>query len=292
MRWKRGSRPAAVLLVLGASLTATATPAAAAPLPAPSGFTVKASNGYSIFVFGARGRGKDEPDQVGIFVTGKTGSAAYSTPATLTETTIKADLGSLGKIDVSFQPSGQARKVQPLCIDPVSFDSGHYEGTIVFHGEEDYTDLEATRAPGDIGFLLDVICPGSGGAIGPGLPGAQLEVRSGPRQSDAHMTVIKNRPRGPAHYEVSVSEEYEGVAILRFANPVLPARSFKYDPRIQTAMVRPPAPFSGTAQFHRKAKPANRWTGNLTVDLPGRSDVPLTGGNLRAGLAHAHWDWE
>lgn len=70
-----------------------------------------------------------------------------------------------------------------------------------------------------------------------------------------------------------------------------PAHSFEYDPKARTATVRPPAPFSGVAQFHRNAKPSHRWTGDLTVDLPGREDVKLAGAGFRARLAHAHWSW-
>jgi hypothetical protein len=103
--------------------------------------------------------------------------------------------------------------------------------------------------------------------------------------------VIKNRPKARAHYEVGISEMSNGISIGRFAGLVTPAGTFTYDPKVLTATLSPPAPFSGSAQFHRSAKPANRWSGNLTVDLPGRAGVKLTGGGLTARLAHAHWDW-
>lgn len=289
------TRPLAALLLLGALLVAagvTAAPANAKRLPYPPGFTIEASNGYSAFVLGIPAR-KSHPSTIAIFVTGKSGEAYYTTPATVTETSFQASLGSLGEIAVTFHPSGQARTERSECGGkPVSFDSGYYEGTIGFHGEEGFTEAEATRAPGDIGFLLDIVCPGiSGGSGGLFLPGAELDVDAHNHKLGPHLMVVKNRPKARAHYEVGVSEVRDGISIGRLAGLIAPAGTFTYDPKVQAATLRPPAPFSGSAQFHRGANPANRWTGNLTVDLPGRAGVKLTGGGLKAKLAHAHWDW-
>lgn len=263
---------------------------------APPGFTMRASNGYSMFVFGSAAY-KGRPASLAIFVTGKSGGVIYSTPATVTETSIQANLGALGEIAVTFHSSGQARTERSSCGGkPVSFDSGYYEGTIDFHGEEGYTAVEATRAAGDLGFLLDIVCPGIsgvtvGGAESSFFPGAELDVNWPGSRHLPHLKVVKNRPGARAHFEAGISEEHEGIAVARFIGAIAPAGTFEYDPLVKTATVHPPAPFSGTAQFHRNAKPANRWTGDLKVDLPGKADVKLTGSNTRAKLAHAHWDW-
>ncbi len=228
-----------------------------------------------------------------IFVTSKTDGAFYSAPATVTETSLEADLGVLGKIAVTFHPSGQARTVRSRCGGkPFSFDSGNYEGTIDFHGEEGYTAIEAPAARGDLGFLIDIVCPGIlGSSGGPFLPGAELNVDEKRARFGPHLKVVKNHPGGRAHFEASISEKRGGVSIERFTSIISPARAFAYDDQIQAATVRPPAPFSGTAHFRRTAKLANRWTGDLTVDFPGRPNVKLTGGDLQVSLAHAHWDW-
>lgn len=289
----------AALLVL-CGLAATCSPAVAdsSQLPAPVGFTVQGSNGYSIFVFGVVAH-RGTPATVGIDASRGKSAAFYTVPGTVTETSIQAELGALGRIAVAFHPSGRPRTARSACSDkPVHFDSGFYEGTIDFHGEEGYTAVEATRAPGDLGFLLDLVCSGiSGGSGGPFLPGAELEVEArGPRPPHLNrlgpsLKVVKNRPRAPAHFEVSLSEEHEGIGILRLINPIAPANAFEYDPRVRTATVHPPPPFAGTARFHRNAKPANQWTGDLIADLPGKSGVRLTGTDLRARLVHAKWDW-
>lgn len=290
---KRGSIVA--LSILGALLPivgATAAPANATRLPYPPGFKIEASNGYSMFVFGVPAR-EGHPPTLAIFVTGKNDGAFYSAPATVTEKSIQASLGSLGEIAVTFHPSGKARPERSECGGkPFSFDSGRYEGTIDFHGEEGFTGIEATSAPGDLGFLLNIVCPGmSGSSGGAFMPGAELDLRANRSKTGPHLRVVKNRPKARAHYEVSVSEMSNGVSIERFAGLIAPAGTFSYDPKVQTATLHPPAPFSGSARFHQGAKPQNRWTGNLTVDLPGKAGVALTGGGLRAKLAHAHWDW-
>jgi hypothetical protein len=263
-----------------------------APLPAPGAFKVKGSNGYSLFVLGAPAH-KGQPANVAIFVQGKRGGAFYDARATVTEASMRANFGALGEIAVTFQPSGQAKRVRPSCGGKsFAFDSGSYEGTIRFNGEEEFTSAEATSAKGDLGFLLDLLCPGiSGGSGGPFLPGAELNAYAGASRQSAHVKVVKNRPSAAAHYEADVSEVHEGVSIGRFASVVEPAGTFVFDSKVQTATLHPSAPFSGIGRFNRAANPANRWSGDLTVDLPGRAGVELTGSADRAKLAHAHWDF-
>lgn len=260
--------------------------------PPPGVFSVEGSNGYSLLVFGAPAH-KGKPASVGIFVTGRKGGAIYAAPATVTETSIQASLGALGEIAVTFHPSGEERKVRSKCGGkPVAFDSGYYEGTIAFHGEEGYTSVDATKASGDLGFLIDIVCPGiSGERGGPFLPGAELDAYADGSSNGAHLRVVKNRPAARAHYEAGISEFHEGIAISRFTGAIEPAGTFVFDPKVQTATVHASAPFAGSARFHRAAKPANRWSGNLTVDLPGKSATRLTGKADRASLSHAHWDW-
>jgi hypothetical protein len=258
------------------------------PLPAAGGFRVKAGNGYSLVVLGVSARG-GHPASVEIVVSGRHRGVVYSAPATVTETSIQANLGELGEISVAFHPSGRPTTVRPKCGgSPVSFDSGSYEGTIDFHGEEGYTEVDATSAPGNLDFWLDALCLGIGGGSGPLLPGAELHIRN--PQLGPEFTVVKNRPDAPARVEVGVSEYRDGISIERFTALLMPTGSFKYDPRLQVATLDPPLPFAGSGRFDRSKKASKRWSGDLTIDMPGREGVPLTGSGLRATLVHAEWD--
>lgn len=255
----------------------------------PLGFRLQGSNGYSFDVVGAQAR-KEFPAKVVIIVSREHTEAAYFASATVTDTSIQADFGDLGEIAVTFHPSGRPATARAKCGGkPVSFDSGYYEGTIEFHGEEGYTEVAAASAPGSIDFFLDALCFGiSTGRGGPFMPGAELRIRN--PQLGPELSVIKNGPSARARFEVSVSEYHEGISILRSTTLLLPARTFRYNPRLETATLRPPAPFAGTARFDRHKKASRRWSGDLTVDMPGRADVPLTGSKLRATLIHAGWE--
>jgi hypothetical protein len=205
----------------------------------------------------------------------------YEFPAIITETSIQADLGNLGEISVSFHPSGRAASIP--CERDIRFDSGNYEGTIDFHGEEGYTTVEASIVPGNIDYIAAELCGESfsGGLVGQGR-GAALDVRNpalGPE-----MKVRKHRPGAAAQVAAWISEYSSGISIERFATAVMPGSAFAYDRRLLTATVRPPAPFAGSARFDRRKKAGQRWSGDLTVDLPGKAAVPLTGPSLRATL--------
>lgn len=286
----------AVVLALLASGSASASPdvpaamagvtlAAPAPVVPPS-FQLQGTNGYAILVVALQSR-ESVPGSVRISVGKGDMAVVYSAPATVTETSIDADLGTLGRISVNFHPSGQLIRQHPKCLKrAVTVLGGNYEGTIAFHGEEDYTEVETTSMPGDIKPLLAMLCGSivTSGGGSPNRRGAELYVRNpglGPRFS-----VVKASPSSPARFFVAVSEYIGGISIERYAGLSVPPSGFRYDRNLQTATLRPPAPFSGTAHFDRRKKANRRWSGDLTIDMPGLADAPLTGRLLRAGLVY------
>jgi hypothetical protein len=274
---------ASTLLPPAASLAAE--PAAPAPV-VPSAFQLQGTNGYSIFVFAVPARG-GLPGSVQVIARKGHMSVRYSAPATVTETSITADLGSLGQIAVDFHAGSPPITKSFKCAgQKVAAVMGSYEGVIAFHGEEGYTSAEAAAVPADFPLELAEACnfAVSGGGGSPNLRSAELYVRNpglGPRFS-----VFKATPRSPARFFVEASEYNAGISIERVASLVMAPASFRYGANLQTAIVRPPAPFSGAAHFDRRKKANRRWSGDLSVDLPGLADAPLTGPLLRAGLVH------
>jgi hypothetical protein len=100
----------------------------------PPGFKLTASNGYTLSVLGFEnpktGRGA-------IFLTMRSrhAEAFYSVPASIGPTSIEADLGTIGRIDVDFVSSGQSRAERSACGSKfVLVDSGRYEGTLISRG--------------------------------------------------------------------------------------------------------------------------------------------------------------
>lgn len=282
-----------VVALLAVCLLVPATASAGEEFEGAFGaFTLKASNGFRMFVL-ASSRHADGRGELLISVGTKASSVLYATGATVTPTGIEADLGELGRIDLEYVPTGVKERVRSRCDDDVaSFEKASYQGTFEFRGEEGFTSVSATRIPVDNRFWLDLICGGAGfgETRGGGLPGARLRVLPKHGKASAlDFAVRKNRPSARSLLTVRVKERRHGIDISRGMEALVGSAAFDYDPLLRTATVAPPAPFDGSASFHRNAPPASRWTGNLTVDLPGRADVPLSGPGFRVTLVPAHW---
>lgn len=258
----------------------------------PPGFRLKSSNGFTIKLIALRGVMTSSVAFAIVEVSDGTSSVSYSTAATASEGLIEVDLGDLGRIAVSFHATGGTTTERSACDKrrALHVENGYYEGTIDFHGEEGYTEVEASRAKGDARMLLDIVCGAeSESGTGPGLPGAELRVR-GPRKSSLpSMIAVENDPRAPVQLEATAGEQRGEISIERTIRTKAPRTAFDYDGKLRTAVFEPPAPFSGRASFRRMGPHKSLWSGNLSVDLPGRSDVRLTGGKLRASLFRARF---
>jgi hypothetical protein len=263
-------------------------------------FKVAADNGYSIFVIAASERADGKGKAV-LFVGRGDGGAVYDAPATVTATRIEADLGGLGAIALDVVPSGRQVKLRSRCADerphrrsPVTYEPPLYRGNFEFHGEEGFTAAAAAPPRDYSQFFLEVLCGAvsSGEFGGAGVPGARLRLRSHRGSSRLDLQANKNHPGAGTRFAVEVHERRGGVGITRSRTLWVGAAAFDYDPLLRLATLAPPAPFSGRAIFRRDAATANRWSGNLTVDLPGRSKVPLTGARVQATLVRSCWQGE
>jgi hypothetical protein len=124
---------------------------------------------------------------------------------------------------------------------------------------------------------------------GDDVPGAGLRLHSGRGKVTLDLTARKNGPGKRTQLQVELGEERAGISISRAMSQWVGADAFAYDPLLRMAVLAPPAPFSGSGSFHRNAAAPGRWSGDLTVDLPGRSDVPLTGLGVKATLVSGCW---
>jgi hypothetical protein len=256
-------------------------------------FRVGASNGYSILAFAANERA-DGRGEIVLFVGRKNAGATYVAPAMLTATSLEADLGSLGEVSLDVIPSGKKKRLRSRCgaePETASFEPQRYRGNFEFHGEEGYTEAVTDIPREYTRFFVDLLCPGvtSGETGGASLPGARLRLRSHEGSARLNLQANKNRPAARSRFEVNLHEKRDGITISRYALLHAGADAFDYDPLLRSATLEPPAPFSGRATFHHGGAAANRWTGNLMVDLPGRANVPLTGTGIGATLIHSCW---
>jgi hypothetical protein len=269
---------------------APSAPVPREPLHIPTAFELPAGDGYTLDavatvpIVGSEG-------SLRLTLSAKGREVTYVAPATVTETSIQANLGALGEIAVEFQRTNKAVSVS-CQQQKVRFDSGSWVGTIQFHGEEGYAAVEATSAPTNPKRLVGESCGSlfGSGSSGP-WRGAELFIRNpglGPQ-----LSVYEHRPGAAAlivarlrEYIPGTSSGYNtGIEIERSVATWMPGSDFTYDHhRLRTATVTPPAPFAGTADLDLGLKAGKRWSGDLTVDMPGRADVPLTGRPLRAYL--------
>jgi hypothetical protein len=282
-----GRRLAAAVVVGGALLAPATATALDSDLKHSYAFKLGASNGYSILAFAASER-VDGRGEFVLFVSGKGASVTYAAPATVTATRIDADLGALGGVSLDVLPSGKKRDLRSRCASEprtTTIEPPLFRGSFEFHGEEGYTDAVSGSPHEYTAFFLDLLCAGvgSGEVGGADAPGARLRLQSHRLSLQAN----KNRPGARTRFEIETHESRPGISISRYRTLWVGAGAFDFGPSLRTATLAPPPPFSGQASFRRDAAPARRWTGNLTVDLPGRSDVPLVGRGVAATLAPA-----
>lgn len=281
----------AVAMLFGSFLTGLAALpiASASSLGPPPGFRLEGSNGYTV-----RAISFDAPegrrDELLLFVSRPHSIVVYATRAMVTDGSIAADLGSVGSVDLHFVPTGKTAAERSACAKkPFKFDAGFYEGTIDLDGEEGFMHAHATRARGEIRTLASLLCSGGVGSEGTGghAPGVRLTVHGKLAESKVEFVAWKNSPTRVSRFEASIEERRGGLTIIRGVSAAGSAAAFPFDTAAWSATVRPPSPFSGKAVYDGAAGPLRRFGGNLEVDFPGRSNVPLTGPGTRASMVRA-----
>jgi hypothetical protein len=216
-------------------------------------------------------------------------TVVYVAPAVVGPTSIEADLGALGRIDIDFVSSGESRVEHSDCGGkPVLVDTGRYEGVIDLVGEEGYSEVHASSARGEVKEVLNLVCAGGPGSEGTGghSPGGRLTVKH--RQDRRfEFSAMKNSPTRPARFTASVFERRGRLFIFRGVEATGRAGSFDFDVASGVANVNPPEPFTGEASYSRPSGKKARWQGSLSVDFPGDANVRLTGAGTRASLVRA-----
>lgn len=282
-------------LVLGlcaASLAAgvLAAPGAGAELPYfAHHLKLKSSNGFHISL-SAFSEALGIPAGVTIGVETKRSAALYRVPAKVTATSIQADLGPFGKVDLVMRGSGREKTIPIRCSHgrKYPYETGVWEGVVEFRGEGGYAQGRATRLP-VLPYITSYCGSGSGRGESRGRDerGARLTGTSYAYGRALTFQVNKNRQRSRALFEAKIRERREGVAIYRFADGWLPASAFSFDPDLRTAELSPPSPFSGSATLTRSPNSVvPRWSGDLAIDFPGRT-ARLAGPGVHVNLEHA-----
>jgi hypothetical protein len=235
---------------------------------------------------------------------------------------IVARLGRLGRIDVRFVPTKVRREKPPKGCrgDETVIEQGHFVGTIAFHGEQGFTEVDADRAAGAITRTPPRRCRVP--APPPNLKKLLKKIEALEHQQEAEKAESEKEPededlsvrlsataRG-GHVTLSASKivlkerHAKSVALLNVlvigkrqrgrikeasgAGYLLGKGSAFLVPNrkkpASEGVLKPPAPFSGSATFRRHPVKAPTWTGDLKIDLPGFGEVRLTGPGTHASM--------
>lgn len=279
------------------AISAYLPPSVAAARPVAE-FHVEGSNGYTAFFEFSRREASvsaiDVPSPLVLV------SAAYISKGRFEGDRIRARFGSRGRVTVEFKPVGKARYRRPpdRCEgEPRVTQPGVFVGTIRFRGEGGYTNVDRTRARGEVRTPSRWECSRGKGARKAGLdPEAErfTVLEAGGEYGVASFHVAASRPRGRSGETMFTASRLEGrptsMIVIRRAFAHGEDASFSFDEALSTATAAPPPPFEGSAAFTRNADGrGGSWLGSLTVDLPGADDVPLAGEDFGARLFRSNF---
>jgi hypothetical protein len=165
-------------------------------------------------------------------------------------------------------------------------------GTIEFHGEGGYTEVEATQTPLMLSPLLNIVCgvSSSGESFGGGVRGVRIKAK---QVGGPSLQINQNALGAGVHYYSRVSEKRGDLRIERAVEGDLGAAALHFDPSLDRATFTGAGPFSGSATYTSKSPPRGThpghgsWRGSLRVDFPGRPGVRLAGLGFPAAIIHA-----
>ena len=253
-------------------------------------FTLKGTHGYTVkALIGATGNG-----DAGLMIlsVGKKGEeATYLVHGTVTKEAVDFDLGALGEVKATVQPTGKKETLIAKCAggEKQTIEGSEYVGAIAFHGEEGFTEVEATHTPLVLSALDELLCAGSGEGreSGEGLPGVGLSIK---RKDGPSLSLSQNHPGARVFYSAHLKEKEGAVTVDRTVGGSLGAGSLSSSSSLKTARFAPSAPFSGAATYEGRSLPHSTrpgkgsWRGNLTVDFPGHAAVPLAGPGFKGSI--------
>jgi hypothetical protein len=226
--------------------------------------------------------------------------AYYWAPARVGPDSVRVRFGRLGVLAFHFTPD---HREGPLGCGGRHDGSqqGIFRGALVFHGENDYADVDAHRAGGYMQTRPTECAGGRRTAGGEGEvrratarptarralagPGTGARASAAPvaetgafieattanvLPADVFYSYLDHGPKGVRVVFGALREERrEGMRIERGAQIYGGAAGFQWNLGTGTALLEPPAPFEGRAVYKREAHGKAGWTGSLRVPVLG-----------------------
>ena len=272
--------PLVTSLMRSPKLAAKAVERDNGPFPS-TGFVLRSSNGYKLFVVGFPDETVAHHAVVGLKAEGPGNLSNYVVRGTVGRRTIKAKIGDLGSIDMTFHPDHRIGHYRPPCHHRHhKVKLGTWRGTVSFTGEGGYTSVSATRAR-PTWLYAPESCGGA--SVGPHTNGAWLN-NSG---RSFFFEAYQNRgPGTTTRFDAAEFESTPGMGIIRVVWTKGSPRAFTYNRHLTKATVKPPAPFDGKATFaghHGNGQ----LSGSLSASFVGGPTVSLAGSRTKAYIQYA-----
>lgn len=250
--------------------------------------SVRGSNGYRIDVESFRS------GEVTLTAEKEHFFAEYTVRGRSDELRLEADFGQVGSISV--RPRHKSAMRYPA--EPVRL-----QGRIEFRGEEGFTSISLRGTKGAMFRKVRRSCPSSSGARSSASAAANLAARpkkrvttsvaAAERTANRSVLLLLQSSQPPLVEEdgggdfltARMEERREGMRITRgvvFDLPVVTVTASPPGANPFNVGVTAPSPFAGTASYSRAAGSPAAWTGDLTVSLPGVTNLPLTGPGFSA----------
>lgn len=245
-----------------------------------TGFRLPSSNGYRIFVVGLPKGIAARQDLVALRAETDGAFSTYVVRGDVTARAIKARIGDLGKIDMTFHPHRDTRRVKPRCWSRhFKVRLGTWRGTISFTGESGYTSVIAERAKPT--WLYG---PRSCETANSDPTGAWLNNST---RRTFFETYQNGGPGTPTEFTATEFESSDEMGIAREVWTRGSASAFTYNRRLTKAIVDPPAPFGGSATFKQTRRPGKgTLAGDLRASFVGGPTVRLVGRRNAAYIQH------
>jgi len=265
-------------------------------------FRLQGSNGYRILVWGSS-------KGVELVAARRHEAASYfDWEGMANHNAISARFGRAGRIDLHFHPAKKIflnKKTERCDVHGEPFYYGYFTGVFLFKGEASYTSVRRRKIHGLAGGPLALKCAASQRKAMPRAPsgmksdvGPKLEANSlgstrflvfrkfivgGNAMSSARSQEergvplnLATLPRSGVPYLAESFEVRPRLMILRLLVAKGPVEGFSIRADGKEAMVRPPKPFAGKAEYRACAYPFE-WRGTLKVSLPGLPNLALVG---------------
>jgi hypothetical protein len=286
-------RRALVLLSVLLAALAAAAPGASAAHPRHGLYLNLHTKGFWINAKSSLGS-----DQLRLLLDRHGEVAYYYVDAEVGEDSVRAKFGGLGEIDFRFRPDPKEGALG-CGHGGGGWQRGSFRGSLVFRGEHDYAKVDAHRARGWMKTTprecgghqaenpghVEILGAPAGASSTIAETGVRLEAVANPKlPSRVVYAYIENRPTGIRTVFNGLREERRGgMLVMRGAQVFGGASAFKWNLGAGTAVLAPPAPFSGRAFYKREGNGAS-WTGGLRVPILGGPPMRLTGAAFVAHL--------